>query len=69
MRYYSRTEPVGWTYHASIYCATCAEHLPSVDPEGNDKNPVFAWDEIGQEIDGEFIWYSCDSCGESASDW
>lgn len=41
----------GWTYHASIYCDTCGDTLPDIDPEGNYKHPIFSWDEIGGECD------------------
>jgi len=57
------TEVVGWVFHADVYCAGCGDTLPDVDPEGNDKHPIFL-DEI--HIADE---YSCGGCGESCSDW
>jgi hypothetical protein len=48
---------LAYTYHADIYCVQCGDSLPEVDPEGNDKHPVFVSDEImGTD--------SCGNCGE-----
>lgn len=48
---------IGYTYHADMYCVGCGESLPEVDPEGNDRNPVFVSDEL-------FSVYGCGACGE-----
>ena len=48
---------IGYTYHAAAYCASCGEDLPEVDPEGNEKHPIFACDE------NEEGW-CCDDCHE-----
>lgn len=67
----SSDKPVGWTFHADIYCAQCGDSLPSVDREGNDKSPIFSWDIDGLQFDndGEIIFSSCGKCGEYANDW
>ena len=31
----------GWKYWASLYCPEHAAALPDIDPEGNEKSPVF----------------------------
>lgn len=65
MRYYSRTEPVGFTYHAAAYCHPCGGKLPDIDPEGNDKHPIAPWDYFTWTDDnGEQQYYGCDECGE-----
>tara|TARA_R100001509_G_scaffold165408_1_gene146916 strand:+ start:953 stop:1153 length:201 start_codon:yes stop_codon:yes gene_type:complete len=48
---------LAYTYHADIYCVACGESLPDIDPEGNDKHPVFVCDEI-------LPTESCGNCGE-----
>jgi len=70
-RYYSRMEPVGYAFHADIYCAECGHDLPPVDGEGNDKYPVMSWEtsEMRYEQDGETHWDSCYVCGESVTEW
>ena len=67
----TRHEPVGYTYHADIYCSDCAEKYPQTDPEGNDKFPIFDWDTNGLRFDndGETIFSSCGDCGEPANEW
>ena len=37
----------GWKYWASLYCPEHAAALPDIDPEGNEKSPVFWSDEAG----------------------
>lgn len=32
---------VGFTFFADVYCAECGDRLPEVDPEGNDRHPIF----------------------------
>jgi len=44
MNYYSDHRPYGYTYHADIYCGKCGATLPDIDPEGNEKHPIFSWD-------------------------
>lgn len=53
---------VGYTFHASAYCADCGESLPDTDPEGNPKHAVFSCDEIPD-------YWSCGKCGELSTDW
>lgn len=50
-------EVVAYTYHADIYCVECGGGLPEVDPEGNDRQPVFVSDELVGV-------YGCGDCGE-----
>lgn len=73
MRYYSRTEPVGYAFHASLFCAACGEHLPDVDPEGNAKHPIAPWETselvYPDQFDGMDVAYSCDTCGIPADVW
>lgn len=47
--------PIGWTYWADCYCADCGGNLPTVDPEGNEKHPIFSWDDYGTD-------WSCGDC-------
>ena len=62
-RYYRKAwEIVGYTFHADCYCKTCGDKLPEVDPEGNDKHPIFVSDELPD------YWY-CADCGEDSQDW
>lgn len=72
-RYYSRTEPVGFTYHADCYCAECGRDLPDIDPEGNDKHPVMSWEKsefcYPDDETGETIYHGCATCGETANNW
>ena len=56
-------EVVGATFHAELYCVECAESLPDVDPEGNEKHPVFV-DDL-DSLQG----YSCGECHSYCSDW
>lgn len=71
MRLYSRTNPVGWAYHASLFCAKCGDGLPDTDPEGNAKHPVMGWEtsELVQDWDGESVPMTCEACGEPADKW
>lgn len=65
-RYYSRYAPIAYTYHADIYCYDCGKNLPDIDPEGNDKNVIAPWEEVGQ-IDpdtGLLEACHCGECGE-----
>lgn len=55
-------EVVGFTFHASMYCHDCGINLPEVDPEGNQKHPVFL-DNLNEEMD------SCDACQTPATEW
>jgi len=56
---------LGFTFHADIYCKSCGDKLPEVDPEGNDKHPVF--------VDNEWEWVDqgicCGGCGEPFESW
>ena len=63
--YYRKAwDVIAYTYHADIYCVECGESLPELDPEGNDKHPVFESDEIiGTEFDHGSLT-SCGNCGE-----
>ncbi len=56
-----------YTYHAAMFCAPCGATLPEIDPEGNDRTPVYSWhlseffyfdDHIG------VIFPQCDKCGQ-----
>lgn len=60
MRTYYRKawDIVGYTFHADIYCKECGETLPDIDPEGNDRHPVFVSDELPTT-------YCCAHCGEN----
>lgn len=49
-------EVVGYTWYAACYCEACGADLPEVDPEGNDKHPLFSTDEAGDTPD------TCDTC-------
>lgn len=53
-----RYEPVAYTWFADIYCAPCGKHLSEVDPEGNEKHPVYGWEM------SEFAGYGCGECHE-----
>ena len=65
MRHYSRTEPIGFTYHAAAYCYECGVKLPEIDPEGNAKHPIAPWDSFTWPDDeGNEHPYGCDKCGE-----
>ena len=62
--YYRKSfEVVGWTFHADIYCAECGDALPEVDPEGNERHPVFL-----DELDG-LREFSCGECGTGCEVW
>lgn len=56
---------LGYTYHADIYCKSCGDALPEVDPEGNSRHPVF--------VDGGWEWVDtgtcCGQCGSPFEDW
>ena len=56
-------EVVGFTFHASAHCLECGEQLPDIDPEGNDKHPVF----LGDLSDSDP--FTCDTCLSSSVDW
>ena len=56
------TDVVGYTFHASAYCATCGDDLPEIDPEGNPKNAVFASDEY-------HLFPPCEGCDLTAGKW
>jgi len=41
-RYARRScDVAGWVFFADVYCPTCGDQLPEVDPEGNDRHPLF----------------------------
>lgn len=61
--------PIGFTYWADIYCADCGNQLPEVDPEGNEKYPVFFRDEVRYEAEEGETEATCADCGTSARDW
>lgn len=55
-----------YTYHAAMFCAPCGATLPEIDPEGNDKHPVFSW-ELSEYVLGDdhgVIIPQCDKCGQ-----
>lgn len=56
---------VGFTFFADIYCKSCGDKLPEVDPEGNDKHPVF--------VDNSWEWEdtgtNCGECGLPFGEW
>ena len=64
--YHSNHRPYGFTYHADIYCGKCGETLPEIDPEGNDKHPVFSWELNELAVDG--LQY-CATCHEPQTEW
>ena len=68
MKLYSRHEPVGYTFHADCYCRKCGENLPDIDPEGNDKHPIFDW-ETSEFCYGMAPAYPCGECGKPADEW
>lgn len=63
-RYYRKAWDIaGWTYHADCYCADCGDTLPDIDPEGNDRHPVFVSDMT------DILYWSCATCGLPSEDW
>jgi len=58
---YSRLAPVGYAFHASLYCAECGEHLPAIDPEGNEKHPIAPWELSDIVRECGFICGGCES--------
>lgn len=70
MTYYRKAwDIIGYTYHADIYCRACGDKLPPIDPEGNDRHPVFVCDELDYDYNGETITYSCGECGLPSAEW
>lgn len=72
--YYRKAwEIVGWTYHAEVYCEECGQTLPEIDPEGNERNPVFASELENccypDDINGLPVYYSCATCEKTAEKW
>lgn len=66
MTYYRKSfDIVGFTFFADIYCKSCGDKLPEVDPEGNDKHPVF--------VDNSWEWEDtgtcCGECGLPFGEW
>ena len=60
-RYARRSFDVaGWTFFADVYCAECGDQLPEVDPEGNDRHPIFVDQVDDLNADGP---YHCADCG------
>jgi len=59
----SKYAPRAWTFFADIYCGECGDKLPEIDPEGNDKHPVWGWEL--SELSG----YACGECGEPVEEW
>jgi hypothetical protein len=56
---------IGFTYHAECYCYECGDKLPTVDPEGNDKNPIASWHEfIWTDNEGNCQPFQCGECGK-----
>lgn len=47
---------VGYTFYTDYYCSDCGGLLPDIDPEGNDKYPIFISDELDDAC--------CSDCGE-----
>ena len=58
--------PRAYTYHADIYCTDCGAALPVVDPEGNEKHPIYSWElaDMGQTWEGETLPPNCGDCGK-----
>ena len=61
-----RHEPYAYTYCANIYCASCGDTLPEVDPEGNLKHPIFSWELNDLTTEG---LDSCSECGTLSQEW
>ena len=62
---------VGWSYFADIYCAECGNDLPDIDPENNEKHPIFSWDvrNLVDTWNGEVSYKTCGACDKSANKW
>lgn len=56
-------EIVGYSFHATVFCLEHGEPLPEIDPEGNEKHPIFL-DAISEDNH-----WSCDECGLPAEEW
>ena len=59
-------EAYAYAYYADIYCAKCGNGLPEIDPENNEKRPIYNWelDDLATEgLD------SCGECGTISRDW
>lgn len=69
--YYRKSFDIaGYVFFADIYCASCGEELPEVDPEGNDRSPIFVdgmW-EFSPEVN-EGHTYNCAQCGMDTTEW
>ena len=69
--YYRKSFDIaGYIYHADIYCADCGEKLPEIDPEGNDRHPLFVdnlWVFFPEE--DEVHTHNCANCGLDTRDW
>lgn len=59
-------EPYAYAYHAEIYCATCGHNLPKIDPENNEKHPIYSWELNDLAAEG---LDSCGECGTISRDW
>jgi hypothetical protein len=66
MTHYSNHSPYGYTYHADIYCGQCGKTLPDIDPEGNDKHPIFSWELNELAVEGS---QHCATCHEPQEQW
>jgi hypothetical protein len=65
MRVHSRYAPIGFTYHADIYCHDCGVTLPDTDPEGNAKGVVMPWEEVAEYDENDLLVPAhCGECGE-----
>ena len=68
---YNTSSPVGYSYHADYYCAECGNDLPEIDPENNEKHPVYSWS-VGDLVDiwdGRKVYATCGKCDKSADKW
>lgn len=64
--YYTDHRPYGYTWHADIYCGQCGHDLADIDPEGNEKHPVFSWELNELNTDGPT---TCATCHAPTIEW
>jgi hypothetical protein len=65
-RHYSDCRPYGYAYCAQLYCGWCGYDLPEIDPEGNSKHPIAAWqlDELNTDTE-----QTCATCERTTNEW
>lgn len=58
----------GYVWFADIYCAECGDSLSDIDPEGNEKSPIFVDGLWEFKAEGEHT-YNCATCGLETEGW